>query len=136
MHTIKTSTMKKTFLYLSAALLFFASCKGKSSANQSTPQGVAEMMFNSAKTGEFATLKSLCNEAIDTDGDSKKVCEVATDTEFQKSYVEYFSKGKVNGEPTIDGDKAAVKIFFGPDGTKEETLNMVKKDDKWFLVSF
>ncbi|MES2773268.1 MAG: hypothetical protein V4722_03740 [Bacteroidota bacterium] len=128
--------MKKTLIYTAAALIFFASCKGKSSGDQTTPQGVAEIMFSSAKSGEFAALESLCNAAVDTDGDSKKVCEVAKDKEFQKSYVEYFSTGKVNGEPTVDGDKAEVKILFGADGTKEETLNMVKKDGKWYLASF
>ncbi|MEO7308869.1 MAG: hypothetical protein ABIX01_00615 [Chitinophagaceae bacterium] len=129
--------MRKSFFFVSvAASLLFASCKGKSGGDQSTPEGVAEIIFNSARTGEFAPLKSLCNDAVDTDGDSKKVCEVATDKESQKQFVEYFSRGKVNGVASVEGDKAAVKIFFGPEGTKEETLNMVKKDDKWYLASF
>jgi len=128
--------MKKITTPFIAALLLFSSCKGKGGSDQSTPQGVAEIMFKSASSGDFSKLEMLCNDALDTDGDSKKVCEVTKDKELQKTFAEYFSKGKVNGEPTIEGDKAAVKIFFGPDGTKEETLNMVKKDDKWYLVSF
>ncbi len=55
---------------------------------------------------------------------------------YKKMFKEYFSKGKVVGEATIEGDDAKVNILFGPDGTKEETFNMKKKDGKWYLMSF
>jgi len=128
--------MKANVIAAAFIILLFAACKGGTKSDQTTPRGVAEIIFSSAKSGEYAPLKDLCNSTLDTDGDSKKVCEVASDAEMQKTFKEYFSTGKVNGEPTIEGDKAAVKILFGPDGTKEETLNMEKKDGKWYLTSF
>ena len=130
--------MKKTILplVLVAGMLF--ACKGKSGGgDQSTPQGVAEIIFSAAKSGDFGALKNLCDATLEPDGDSKKICEVPDgDEKLKSSFKDYFSKGKVVGDPSIEGDKAAVKVLFGPDGTKEETFNMAKKDGKWYMVSF
>ena len=130
--------MKKTILplVLVAGMLF--ACKGKSGGgDQSTPQGVAEMIFSAAKSGDLGALKNLCDATLEPDGDSKKICEVPDgDEKLKSSFKDYFSKGKVVGDPSIEGDKAAVKVLFGPDGTKEETFNMAKKDGKWYMVSF
>ena len=117
--------MKKMIFPLAIGSLMLFGCNGKSGgADQSTPQGVAETIFASAKSGDFGKLKELCNAALEPDGDSKKICEVPDgDEKLKSSFKEYFSKGKVVGEPTIDGDKAAVKVLFGPDGTKEETCS-------------
>jgi len=95
------------------------------------------MVFEAARSGDYGNLKKLCDASLDHDGDSKRVCEVADADEKQKSsFKEYFSKGKVVGEPVIEGDNARVSILFGPDGTKDETFKMTRKDGKWYLVSF
>jgi predicted small secreted protein len=126
------------FSFLIAASILTA-CKGKSGSGdaQSTPAGLANMIFDAAKSGDYSKLKSLCDASLDQDVDSKKLCEVADgDEKLKTMFKEYFSKGKVVGEPTIEGDAAKVNILFGPDGTKEETFNMQKKDGKWFIMSF
>lgn len=105
--------------------------------DQSTPKGVAEIIFGAAKSGDYSQLKNLCDAALETDSDSKHICDVTTgDDELKANFKEHFSKGTVAGEAVIEGDNAKVDINFGPDGTKKETLNMTKKDGKWFLVSF
>jgi PBP1b-binding outer membrane lipoprotein LpoB len=105
--------------------------------DQSTPKGVAEMVFGAAKSGDYSKLKDLCDASLDTDGDAKHICDVSTgDDELKAQFKEHFSKGTVTGEPVIEGDNAKVDILFGPDGTKKETLNMAKKDGKWYLTSF
>ena len=121
-----------------AAALLTACGGGKSGgSDQSTPQGAAEMIFSAARSGDFSHLPELCNPAVESDGDSKDVCAVATGEQKMKdSFKEYFSKGKVVGDPVIEGDNAKVNIMFGPDGTKSETFNMAKKDGKWYLTSF
>ena len=130
--------MKQSIYVAIIAIAMLTGCKGKSGGgDQSTPQGAAEIIFSAAKSGDFSQLKDLCNSALESDGDSKHVCEVATgEDKMKESFKEYFSKGKVVGDPVIDGDKAKVNIMFGPDGTKPETFNMAKKDGKWYLVSF
>lgn len=130
----------KQFIFAAViAVALFSSCSNKSGGgDQTTPKGVAEMIFSAARNGDYGPLKNLCDDALHPDGDSKHICEVATtsDEKLKSSFKEYFSKGKVVGEPTIEGDKAAVKVLFGPDGTKDETFNMMKKDGKWYMVSF
>jgi hypothetical protein len=108
-----------------------------SGPDQSTPKGVAEMVFGAAQSGDYSRLKDLCDASLDTDGDAKHICDVTTgDDELKNQFKEHFSKGTVVGDPVIEGDNAKVEILFGPDGTKKETLNMTKKDGKWYLVSF
>lgn len=134
--------MKKVIFaaFITAAL--FVACNSKSGGggggdDQSTPKGVANMIFSAAQSGDYSKLKNLCDESLQPDGDSKHICDVTDgDAELKKSFKEYFEKGKVVGEPTIEGDDAKVNITFGKDGTKEETFNMKKKDGKWDMISF
>lgn len=133
--------MKRPIYAAIIAVSVLTACGGKSGGggggDQSTPQGAAEMIFSAARTGDFSHLKDLCSPDVESDGDSKDVCAVATGEEKMKeSFKEYFSKGKVVGSPEVDGDHAKVNITFGPDGTKAETFNMTKKDGKWYLASF
>ena len=131
--------MKKIIYSLFIVAAILNGCKGKSGSgdDQSTPAGVANMVFNAARSGDYSGLKKLCDASLQPDGDSKKVCEVADgDEQYKTMFKDYFSKGKVVGEAIIEGDNAKVNIMFGPDGTKEETFNMQKKDGKWYLMSF
>lgn len=145
--------MKTIICALFIVVSVFSACKGKSGSGdalsktadaqstpvdaQSTPAGAANMIFDAAKSGDYSKLKGLCDASLEPDGDSKKVCEVSDgDEKLKAMFNEYFSKGKVVGEAIIEGDDAKVNILFGPDGTKEETFNMKKKDGKWYLMSF
>jgi hypothetical protein len=109
----------------------------KSEDGQSTPDGAASMIFAAASSGDYSKLKGMCDPALETDKDSKMICEVPDgDDDLKNMFKEHFSKGKVVGAPTIEGDDAKVNITFGPDGSKEETFNFKKKDGKWYIVSF
>lgn len=131
--------MKTLICSLFIVATVFTACKGKSGSGdaQSTPAGTANIIFDAAKSGDYSKLKTLCDASLDQDTDSKKICEVADgDEKLKNSFKEYFAKGKVVGEATVEGDNAEVKILFGPDGTKDETFKMKKKDGKWYLMSF
>lgn len=131
--------MKKIIITCMVLALILTACDSKKTggADQSTPAGTANIIFDAAKSGDFSKLKGLCDDSLEPDSDSKMVCNVTDgDDKLKTSFKEYFSKGKVVGEATIEGDNAKVKILFGPEGTKEETFNMKKKDARWYLVSF
>ena len=132
--------MKKFICSLFIVASIFSACKGKSGSaadDQSTPTSVANSIFDAAKSGDYSKLKNLCNASLEPDIDSKKICEVADgDDKLKSMFKEYFAKGKMVGEATIEGDDAKVNILFGPDGTKEETFSMKKKDGKWYLMSY
>jgi hypothetical protein len=102
--------------------------------DQSTPAGTAELIFNAARTGDYSRLKEAIAATADEDG--KMIASVEADKLLQESFKTYFAKGMVNGEPVISGNRAEVKIKFGPDGKKEETFNMILLNGKWYLESF
>ncbi len=127
--------MKKVIVILSA--LFLMSCGG-AGLDQSKPENVLEIMFEAAKTGDFSHMAGLCHDDVDMDGDVKDVCSCGESDAEEKlldSYKEYFAKGKVTAT-RIDGDKAEVDFSFGPDGSKKETMKLVKIEEKWYLSSF
>lgn len=109
-------------------------CSGNSGDPQADPKALAEAIFDAAKSGNFQTLSAFID--ADADGDSKRIGQAATDASVQEDFKKYFAKGKVSGDPVIDGEKASVNILFGPDGNKEETFEMVKIGGKWYLHSF
>jgi len=121
--------MKKLFILI--APFFLMCCSSKKTA-QATPEDVVNTIFDAAKNKDYSKLSVLCDP--DADNDSKHICELKD--EDKESFVNYFSKGKVTGSAVIDGETAKVPILFGPDGTKEETMNLVKKDGKGILKVF
>ena len=110
--------------------------KVSSTDYNSTPEKVIETIQNAVKNQEFSALGNLCNDAVKSDRDAKQLCDLATDEKDRASFTEYFSTLKMDGAPTITGDKAEVNVLFGKDGTKKETFKMLKIDGKWYLESF
>ncbi|MDX2174549.1 MAG: DUF4878 domain-containing protein [Bacteroidota bacterium] len=101
----------------------------------SSPESVVNSVFEAAKTGDISNLSKLCAPNGEGDGDTKRLCALksATEDDFDK----YFKMGKISGNVEITDDThAKVPIMFGPDGTKAETMNLVKIDGKWYLSGF
>lgn len=103
---------------------------------QASPKAVADAIFAAARSGNYGGLAALV-DPVDADGDTKRLAEVMDGGESRHAeFKKWFGKGKVAGEVTIEGDTAEVPITFGPDGTKPQTFNMVRRDGKWYLQSF
>lgn len=102
----------------------------------STPEAVINTLATAAKSGDHSQLANLCSASVESDGDCKSICALASDPKKAKEFNEYFSTLIIDGTPEINGDKAKVNIKFGPDASKKETMNMVKADGKWYLSSF
>jgi hypothetical protein len=100
-----------------------------------SPTKVTEAVFAAAASGKTDQLASLCDPTGEGDGDTKDICGLTAGSAKFGEFKEYFAKGKVTGE-TITGDAAEVAILFGPDGTKDETMKLVRRDGKWYLSSF
>lgn len=127
---ITTTIVAATFIIMAAA-----GCNSKTTENsQASPRAVAETIFNSAKSGNYDGLAALID--TEADNDSKMIAQAVVDKKIQEEFKTYFKSGKVVGDPVINGDKASVNILFGPDGDKEETFEMVKRDGRWYLQSF
>lgn len=101
---------------------------------QCNPKDLAEAIFLAAQSGNYKCLASFID--ADADNDCKRIVLAVSDSGTSKQFQKYFSKGKVIAEPIVNGDKAYINILFGPDGTQEETFELVRKDNKWYLHSF
>lgn len=127
--------MKSTIILLAMATILSTSCGSSKPADaQGDPRSVAEAIFDAAKSGKTDGLAVLVD--VEADNDSKMIAQAATDKTIQEEFQKYFAKGKVAADPVINGETASVNILFGPDGTKEETFEMVRKNGKWYLSSF
>ena len=128
---------------LRAALLFpfvllaFQACGAEAAvkADQSSPKALAESIFTAARSGKFAGLEGIA--ATSASAESKDLAGVGkAEAKKQESFREHFAKAKVNGEAKVEGDKAQVPVMCGPDGTKAQTLKMVKVNGVWYLEGF
>lgn len=102
-----------------------------------TPEGVVQYVFKAAKNKEFENLRYICDPYGENDGDTKKLCLLATQPlEIQNQFVEGFKKGRVMGTPIIENGRAQVEIAFGPGSNRLEQINLIMRMNKWYLVSF
>ncbi|MEP7255398.1 MAG: hypothetical protein ABI666_06455 [Ferruginibacter sp.] len=130
-------------------IIIFTACNGKSKdtdqstltamADQSTPQTLAEAIFSAARNGDLSQLKNICDIPSEADRDSKEICEIINaDDKSKESFKIYYSNGKVDGEPLIEGDKARLNIKLSSSESSlifvRKVFNMAKKDGKWFLI--
>src|ERR1700752_3607443 len=97
-HSTKTFVMKHLIYAAIISIALFTACKGKSGggggSSQDTPEAAAQMVFDAAKSGDYSSLKNLCDASLEPDKDSKMICEVTTgDEELKTKFKEYFAKG-------------------------------------------
>jgi hypothetical protein len=103
--------------------------------DQSSPRSIVEGIFEAARKGEFAALAAIL-APVGADGDARDIAGMATaDPDHQAQFRAWFSTGKISGEVEEAEDSTLVSILFGPDGTKPETLRLVRVDGKWYLES-
>lgn len=101
------------------------------------PEKVVQKIFDAAKSGDFSTLKNLCDPTGNGDGDTKDICSMASQTKkVQDDFVNQFKNGSIDGEAVIEADVAVVKIKFGPTGTKNEKIELKKIMGNWYLSDF
>ncbi|MBA3394584.1 MAG: hypothetical protein H0T89_18200 [Deltaproteobacteria bacterium] len=109
--------------------------QGAGGVDNSSPTKVTEAVFAAAASGNTDQLMGLCDPKGEGDGDTKDICGMTAASPKFGEFKEYFAKGKATKE-TITGDAAEVTFLFGPDGTKDETMKLVRRDGKWYLSSF
>ncbi|GAB4539555.1 MAG: hypothetical protein Kow0063_28480 [Anaerolineae bacterium] len=103
-----------------------------------SPESVVQAIFEAAKSGDFASLKDLCDPLGENDSDTQMICDLATDDANREEFVQNFATGQINGDARIsaDGTEAEVPFLFGPDGDREETMKLVNRDGRWYLFDF
>ena len=105
--------------------------------DQTNPVWVVNQIFEAARNSKYDALLTLCDPNGTGDGDVKSICSVyLASAEDKDEFNSYFKFGQVIGNAVIAGNEATVQIKFGPQGNKDETMNLTKLDGKWYLRSF
>jgi len=100
------------------------------------PASVLQAVFTAAQTEDFSRLPELCDPLGEHDGDTDAICNMAADHPDRDAFVAAFAQAQLNGDPLIDGDRAEVPFLYGPNGDQEETMTLIRRDGKWYLLGF
>jgi hypothetical protein len=104
---------------------------------QGDPRLIVQEIFEGAKSGDFSRFSSLCDPKGEGDKETERICAIdLLPDEAKEQFMLYFKAGEIVGEPIIVGDEAKVNFSFGPDGSQRETMELVKRGNKWYLSSF
>ncbi len=100
------------------------------------PKSVTGSVFYAAESGRVEHLRGLCDPRGENDDDTASICAMTPASPEWDDFRRQFAHGKINGEPRVSGDRAALHFVFGPDGTRSETMELVRREGRWYLFSF
>jgi hypothetical protein len=100
------------------------------------PKSVIGSVFYAAETGRTAHLAGLCDPAGYGDDDTRRICAMHPGAPDWESFRRNFARGHLNGEPRVHDHRAVLNFLFGPDGRDSETMELVRRDGRWYLSSF
>jgi len=108
---------------------------------QSSPRLVLEEVFRAAATEDFSNLSKLCPSNQSNDGDTRQICTIGSSSAKKKAeFVSYFKGARITGKADYsdraDGRETAQINFKFGNGRGKETMNFIKVEDKWYLLSF
>lgn len=102
---------------------------------QSSPEALMKGIFKAAKSGDYSALSDICAPGDAGDNDVKDICGIGdASSKDQEEFRSSFKNSKIVEEPSMDGDNEAIVKFTL--GDREEEMHMVKKNKKWYLLSF
>lgn len=104
---------------------------------QSSPKGTIEHLIEAAKKEDYSKLRNLVDPYGEFDQDVLTVCLVEMyPSDMKELWKGQFANGRIMGESTVKGDTAKVEIAMGLSSDKLETINLIRRQDKWYLQSF
>ena len=127
----------RAFLISACAAASLAPALALADVDHSDPAAVTSAVFDAAVSADLSDLPGLCDPRGENDGDTQRyICDMTIDSADWGAFVDAFAKARVSGPAVIGGSTARVPFLFGPDGTRQETMNLILRDGKWYLSSF
>ncbi|MDT0647763.1 hypothetical protein RM545_13770 [Zunongwangia sp. F260] len=104
---------------------------------QSSPESVMNHIFEAAKKEDISNFKYLCDPYSENDSDVNYICyaEILLE-QGKKELIANFSNGRIIGESKIENDRAEIEFAYGPNSDRLEKANLIKRNEKWYLMSF
>ena len=100
------------------------------------PKSVTASIFYAAESGRAGHLRSLCDPRGENDDDTARICAMTPGSPDWADFRAQFTRAHLNGEPRVSGDRAALHFVFGPEATRSETMELVRRDGRWYLSGF
>lgn len=122
-----------TFLFIAALTCLAAPA---SAQDQRSPEGVLEIVFDAARSRHFEPLAGLCDPDGEGDGDTRRICALAEESAGRDEFARAFAAARVVGPARRHGERAEVSFVFGPRGDRSETMHLVRRRARWYLLSF
>jgi hypothetical protein len=110
--------------------------RGSSTVDFTDSKRVLSSVFYAAQSGHSEHLATLCDPEGEANSHALRICSQVEGSDEWKAFVEQFSKGRLIGEARIAGDRALVNFVFGKSGTQRETMELVRRDGRWYLLAF
>lgn len=104
--------------------------------NRSDPRNVVDAVFQAARSGHPAFLEDLCDPLPPTQIDVRRICDYAAGFDPEGEFPMFFANGRLVGSVLEQGDQAWVPFYFGPNGDRLDTMELVKREGKWYLERF
>ncbi len=103
---------------------------------QDSPEGLLEYIFKAAENREFDKLRHLVDPYFENDADAGGIGWMQMQpAEMQDIFVDHFKIGRIMGKPEMENSIASVEIAIGSSSTRLEKISLVKRLDKWYLLS-
>ena len=102
----------------------------------SDPKSVVGSIFYAAETGHTEHLRGLCDPDGAGDGDTGRICAMKPGAADWDSFRQNFASAHLNGEPRVSGNRARLDFVFGPGASRSETMELVRRGERWYLASF
>jgi hypothetical protein len=100
------------------------------------PKSVVGSIFYAAETGRSEHLRRLCDPKGGGNRQTRRICAMRPGAHDWDSFRRNFARARLNGEPRISGDRARLDFVFGAAGNESETMELVRRDGRWYLSAF
>ncbi len=110
--------------------------RGSSQVDFHSPKRVLSSVFYAAQSGDSKHLASLCDPQGKSNRHVLRICSQRAGGEDWQAFVTQFSKGKLIGEARIADERAQINFVFGEKGTERETMELVRREGRWYLLAF
>jgi hypothetical protein len=100
------------------------------------PKAVIGALFWAAAHDDDTHLAALCDPRGENDAETARVCRLTRTSPDWAAFREAFARGRLSGEPRVSGDHAAIYFVFGPGADESETMELVRRDGRWYLWAF
>lgn len=100
------------------------------------PKSVTAALFWAAAHDDDTHLASLCDPAGENDAETARVCGLRRGAPDWAAFRAAFAEATLNGEPRISGDRASIYLVYGAGRAETETMELVRREGRWYLFEF